>query len=199
MIKCFKNKHTPSYKLPYLIINNQYFSQPRDVATQFALHFANISSHNDYTPTQHNSLDNIIKAHIDMPDTADHYNHLFTKYELKVPITKCGNTLVGSDELAYPFFKQLSQKSIEDFLNLINVLWVTGDFPKEWRESILISIIRKNKIETDPANFRLISLSSCASKIEERMVNNRIRVYLEANNILSKKSKRLSPSPLYGG
>ena len=194
MIKCFKNKHTPTYKLPYLVINNQHFSQPKEVATQFALHFASISSHNNYTSTQHNSLDNIIQTHIDIPDAVDHYNHLFTEYELKLAITKCGNTSVGPDDLAYPFFKQLSQQSITEFLKLINSLWVNGDFPNEWRESILIPIIKKNKIQTDPASFRPISLSSCASKIVERMVNNRIRVYLEANNILSKHQNGFRPA-----
>ena len=195
MIKCFKNKDTPTYKLPYLIINKQHFSQPRDVATQFALHFASLSSRNNYTTTQHNSLDNILQTHIDIPETADHYNHLFTEYELKLAIAKCGNTSVGANELAYPFFKQLSQQqSIEEFLNLINLLWVIGDFPNEWKESILVPIMKKNKIQTDPASFRPISLSSCASKIVERMVNNRIRVYLEANNILSKNPNGFRPA-----
>ena len=67
----------------------------------------------------------------------------------------------------------------------LNQLWENNSFPATWRTSTLIPILKPSKLPSDPTSYRPISLTSCASKLFERMVNRRIRVHLESNSLLS--------------
>ena len=89
--------------------------------------------------------------------------------------------------MAYTFFKNLSESGLINFLTALNQLWKEGTFlyPGALAVSTLIPILKNNKPPSDPGSYRPISLSSCASKIFERMVNSRIRVYLESNQKLT--------------
>lgn len=185
MIKCFTNKRSPTFKIPHLIINNQHYSTPLEVATQFAIHYSRISSHNQYTEHLHTTLNaTLTTCHFQSTNT-EHYNHLFTINELQLALSKCGNTSVGPDQLAYQFFKNLTESGLVNLLSGLNQLWVDGTFPDTWSTSTLIPILKPRKPQSDPASYRPISLSSCACKIFERMVNGRLRTYLESNNLLS--------------
>ena len=64
-------------------------------------------------------------------------------------------------------------------------MWLDGTFPKEWSTSILIPILKNRKPPSAPSSYRPISLTSCACILFERMLNVRLRTYLETNNILS--------------
>ena len=141
---------------------------------------------NDNYPQQlHDTLNTTLTTCHFQSDNTEHYNHLFTLYELQLAISKCGNTSIGPDQMAYPFFKNLSESGLINFLTALNQLWKEGTFPLSWTSSTLIPILKNNKPPSDPASYRPISLSSCASKIFERMVNSRIRVYLESNQKLT--------------
>ena len=194
MVRCFKLKRNSNYKIPYLIVNEERFEKPNEVATQFATHYTHISSNDNFSPQLNESLEDALSQCDFTTDNTEHYNHLFTLFELKKAILKSGNTSVGPDQIAYPFFKNLSEYGLEQFLSALNKLWEDGEFPESWRNSTLIPILKNNKPQTDPASYRPISLSSCASKILERMVNDRIRVYLEANNYLSQNQNGFRPS-----
>ena len=193
-LRCFRINKPKIYKIPSLIIQNTLTADPQAVATQFAAHYANISSNNNYSGTLHNNLSTTLSTLTFQSDNTEHYNHLFTLYELQHAIVKCGNTSVGPDKLPYMFFRKLTPFGLEHFLKVINQLWVEGHFPDSWRESIIIPILKKDKHSTDPASYRPISLSSCASKIVERMVNNRIRVYLESQHKLSQHQNGFRPA-----
>ena len=185
LIRCFKIKRKPDFKIPHLIINDTHHSTPLDVATQFAAHYARVSAHNNYPQQLHDTLNTTLTTCHFQSDNTEHYNHLFTLYELQLAISKCGNTSIGPDQMAYPFFKNLSESGLINFLTALNQLWKEGTFPLSWSSSTLIPILKNNKPPSDPASYRPISLSSCASKIFERMVNSRIRVYLESNQKLT--------------
>ena len=184
-LKCFSNKRPPAYKIPHLHIHNQHYSTPLEVATQFAAHYARISSHSSYTTDTHNTLNTTLATCHFHSDNTEPYNHLYTPYELRLALSKSGNTSVGPDQLAYPFFQNLTECGLQNFLFALNKLWEDGTFPDSWSSSTLIPILKPRKPPADPASYRPISLSSCASKILERMVNGRIRTYLEANKLLS--------------
>ena len=185
LIRCFKIKRKPDFKIPHLIINDTHHSTPLDVATQFAAHYARVSAHDNYPQQLHDTLNTTLTTCHFQSDNTEHYNHLFTLYELQLAISKCGNTSIGPDQMAYPFFKNLSESGLINFLTALNQLWKEGTFPLSWSSSTLIPILKNNKPPSDPASYRPISLSSCAFKIFERMVNSRIRVYLESNQKLT--------------
>ena len=56
---------------------------------------------------------------------------------------------------------------------------MSGDIPKTWKDALIIPIPKPGKGNTDPTNYRPISLTSCICKTFERMINNRLVWYLE--------------------
>ena len=179
MIKCFSTKSKNSYKIPHLNINNTHYLVPYEVATQFAQHYATISTSEQYSDNITTTLDNTLATLSFHSDNTEHYNALFTEHELQHAIQKCGNTSVGPDQIAYPFFKNLPESGLKTLLDLLNQLWENNSFPSSWHSSTLIPILKPRKLPSDPSSYRPISLTSCASKLIERMVNGRIRTYLE--------------------
>ena len=55
MIKRFKLKRNETFIIPHLVINGDHFSTPMKVAKPFATHYANVSSHTQYTTQLYNT------------------------------------------------------------------------------------------------------------------------------------------------
>ena len=70
-------------------------------------------------------------------------------------------------------------------LEIFNNIWKTGNIPKSWKEATVIPIPKPDKDHTDPTNYRPIALTSCICKTMERMINDRLTWFLEANNIIT--------------
>ena len=82
-------------------------------------------------------------------------------------------------------FQNLSHESRQVFLSAINDMWRTGFFPEQWKDSTIIPILKPNKPKHLPCSYRPISLTSCACKIVERMINTRLHVYLDSKDVLT--------------
>ena len=119
-------------------------------------------------------------------DNTEVYNSLFTLPELEDAINSAGNTSVGPDRLHYNFFRNLPQYFVEYILTVFNGLWTRHIFPDAWKEAIVIPIPKPGKNSQDPLSYRPISLTSCLSKLLERMVVKRLSWILDENHILSK-------------
>ena len=185
LIKCFSNKRSTHYKIPHLHVNNIHYTIPLEVATQFATHYANISSSQQYSQQVTNILNTTLNKLSFSSNNTQQYNSPFTIHELSSSITKCGNTSVGPDQIAYAFFKNLTATGLTYFLTSLNQIWQDSSFPPSWRSSTLIPILKPRKPPDNPSSYRPISLTSCASKVMERMINIRLRTYLESNKYLS--------------
>ena len=59
-----------------------------------------------------------------------------------------------------------------------------GSFPDKWLYSFVIPILKPGKSRTDPASYRPIYLTSCACKLFERLVNQRLRYFLDTSSKL---------------
>lgn len=79
----------------------------------------------------------------------------------------------------YPYSLGI-EEGIELLLGLINDMFDRGEFPAQWRESLVIMIPKTG----GGRGFRPISLISCVLKLMERMVLNRLRWLLESEMIL---------------
>ena len=64
-------------------------------------------------------------------------------------------------------------------------IWETGNVPKSWKEATIIPIPKPGKDNTNPNNYRPIALTSCICKPLERMINERLVLFLETNNIIT--------------
>ena len=78
----------------------------------------------------------------------------------------------------------LPKSSLVIFLDLYNTLWLNGQNIPEWKEAIVLPIIKPRTGASNP-QCRPISLTSVLCKITERMKTNRLVGYLEKNNIFN--------------
>ena len=95
------------------------------------------------------------------------------------------DTSAGPDEIHYELLKHLPSSSLFLLLNILNKIWLSGDFPSDWRKAIVIPIPEPGKDPMNPTNHHPIALTSCICKTMERMINHRLVWYLESHKLIS--------------
>jgi len=73
----------------------------------------------------------------------------------------------------------------QHLLYIFNWTWSSHTFPSCWKPATIIPIHKPGKPADSPASYRPISLTSCMSKLFERLVLNRLCYYLESKNLIS--------------
>ena len=95
------------------------------------------------------------------------------------------SSATGPDKVAYPMLKHLPRSGMDFLLHIFNLSWSSHSFPSIWKTSSIIPIHNMGKPPDSPASFRPISLTSCVSKLFERIILSRLLFFLESNSILS--------------
>lgn len=88
-------------------------------------------------------------------------------------------TAPGRDGITVSLLANLPDKALLSLLHLINSIWDGSPLPSEWTTSLVTFIPKPGKPVSIEA-LRPISLTSCAGKLMESMVRNRLSAYLEA-------------------
>ena len=110
----------------------------------------------------------------------------FTLAEFHAAATNlCSSTGTGPDKVAYPMLKHLPRSGMDLLLYIFNLSWPLHSFPSIWKTSSIIPIHKMEMLLDSPASFRSISLTSCVSKLFERIILSRLFFFLESNSILS--------------
>lgn len=178
-IRCIEGKSV-LYNQPILMDNDVSTSEPDEVAETLVRIFELNSSTENY------NLD-ILEPEIALDfltNSTEPYNAPFTIEEFESALRSSKNSAPGIDTIPYEFIRQLdAEKHI--ILKLFNKIWVDGTYPSQWREAIIIPLVKANKDPTLASNYRPISLTCCLSKILEKMVNCRLMWYLETQKLLS--------------
>ena len=103
------------------------------------------------------------------------------------------STATGPDKVAYPMLKHLPRSGMDFLLHIFNLSWSSHSFPSIWKTSSIIPIHKMGKPLDSPASFRPISLTSCVSKLFERIILSRLLLFLESNSILSPRQAGFRP------
>lgn len=90
----------------------------------------------------------------------------------------------GSDGITNRSLKHLSKKCLVFLSHLFNNCFEICYFPQEWKISQIVALPKPNKNHSDPSNYRPISLLSSLSKIYEKIILNRLNIFIEDNEIL---------------
>ena len=184
-IRKLQGKFSPS-PLPILKIDGILVSDAGEVAEAFGRHFANISSALHYSPAFRN-IRNSTTVVPPFSSNTEAYNLPFTMEELEHAISLSSATSPGEDDILYCMIFNLPQSTKKFLLDILNNFWCSGTSPKSWKISIIIPILKPFKESSLPQSYRPIALTSCVSKIYERMVNARLVWYLESKNLLSNR------------
>ncbi|KAM7314374.1 hypothetical protein ISCGN_004158 [Ixodes scapularis] len=109
----------------------------------------------------------------------------FTAPELQSALRKCRKkTAAGPDEIPYQALTNLTNDALEALLTWFNSIWDSGDVPEEWKVATVVPLLKPGKPPDKAESYRPISLTSCISKLFERLVQGRLRWYLEERTCL---------------
>ena len=103
------------------------------------------------------------------------------------------STATGPDQVAYPMLKRLPRSGMDFLLHIFHLSWSSHSFPSIWKTSSIIPIHEMGKPLDSPASFRPISVTSCVSKLFERIILSRLLFFLEPNSILSPRQAGFRP------
>ena len=103
------------------------------------------------------------------------------------------STATGPDKVAYPMLKHLPRTGMDLLLHIFNLSWSSHSFPSIWKTSSIIPIHKIGKPLDSLASFRPISLTTCVSKLFERIILSRLLFFLESNSILSPRQAGFRP------
>ncbi|VDI82655.1 Hypothetical predicted protein [Mytilus galloprovincialis] len=189
-IKRMMGKTISSLIMPTLIYKNKIYESTKEKANILAEAFANVSSSSNYSEAFISHKEHIESIEAEnlkhyFSENSQSYNEPFTLNELQDAIADTSDTSPGKDKVTYSMFKSFSNKSLGVLLLLYNRIWFSQDLPLAWKHSIIIPSFKKGKDSSDPHAYRPIALTSNFVKIMEKMINNRLRWYLEKNHIYS--------------
>ena len=103
------------------------------------------------------------------------------------------STATGPDRVAYPMLKHLPRSGMDFLLHIFNLSWSSHSFLSIWKTSSIIPIHKMGKSLDCPASFRPISLTSCVSKLFERIILSRLLFFLESKSILFPRQAGFRP------
>ena len=89
--------------------------------------------------------------------------------------------------------KYLPRSGMDFLHHIFNLSWSSPSFPSIWRTSSIIPIYKMGKPLDSSASFQLISLSSCVSKLFERIILSRLLFFFESNSILFPRQADIRP------
>uniref|UniRef100_A0A6P7HGP3 Uncharacterized protein LOC114348469 n=1 Tax=Diabrotica virgifera virgifera TaxID=50390 RepID=A0A6P7HGP3_DIAVI len=112
------------------------------------------------------------------------FDAIITSDEIYRVLNNCPNRKApGTDHISYEFFKNLPNNWILYLTGMFNRILETTITPHNWSEVIFTMIFKKGNRD-DPANYRGIALLNCVEKIFTNILLNRLRDWLEVNNVL---------------
>ena len=80
----------------------------------------------------------------------------------------------GPDHNANDLFLLMDDGNLDILLSHYNEIWSSGEVPTNWKEAMVVSIYKGKGTDTDPANYRPISLLNTIYKIFASMLQARL-------------------------
>lgn len=152
----------------------------------FNRHFANVNKSQRREPLDSGLWKATKRTKAPTREGTDAFETPFSLEELNTALKRLQNRKAsGTDEIKNELLKNLGGKAKLTILKLINRSWTESYLPSAWRTAIISPILKKEKPPDQPQSYRPISLTSCMSKLAERMVNNRLYWWLESNKLIS--------------
>ena len=173
-------------RTPCINNNGTMIMDHHDVANILGSHIAHVSSNN-----YHGQEFNNIRAQTEsvplnfQSSNNESYNCQISIAEFKSSLQKCTDTAPGNDNIHYMMIKKLHPSARSFLINIYNRIFIENTLPDEWKESILIPILKPNKPESSVNSYRPIALTSSICKLLEKNLNARLVYHLEFNNLFS--------------
>ena len=87
------------------------------------------------------------------------------------------------DVVSNDLLKATSSYIAPIILNIFNYILLSENFPDMWSLGIIVPLFKSGE-QGDPNNYRGISINSCISKLFTLLMNDRLTIFTEQNNII---------------
>ena len=188
-------------RFEYLLVNNRRITDPRQVATTFKTHWENIFQPHPlptYEPSvaHINQTTNFVQQNIQnmTPHNIIRLNRLDLQHLLTAPIEEedvsrllkhSPRRAPGPSGITWHMIRKLPPHIVRDITRIFNASLASGYFPKAFKISNITLIPKPQKNPHLPENYRPISLLEILGKTYERILNSRMRTFLEVNALYS--------------
>uniref|UniRef100_A0A670K8R9 ribonuclease H n=1 Tax=Podarcis muralis TaxID=64176 RepID=A0A670K8R9_PODMU len=88
------------------------------------------------------------------------------------------NKASGSDDIPAELFKILKEDAVKVLHSICQQIWKTQQWPEDWRRSVYIPIPKKGSAK-ECSNYRTIALISHASKVMLKILQGRLKQYVD--------------------
>ena len=160
--------------------NNKELHDPEAISNAMNEHFVNIGSRLASNLPAHQNANQFFDKKID----SSFFLHPSDSVEIFNEINKLkDNKSPGIDDIPVKLIKVGAATLAPVLSHIFNLSINNGKYPDKLKEAKVIPIYKKGD-RKDPENYRPISLLPCFNKIFEKLIDKRLRDFLEVNNIL---------------
>ena len=104
--------------------------------------------------------------------------------DIRMAIKQSKNKAPGPSKLRKIHFENMPPNILKNIAHILNCSQACGYYPKKLKIANIIMIPKPNTQHSDAKNYRPISLLNFMSKIYSRIINNKLKEFLEENNII---------------
>jgi hypothetical protein len=114
-------------------------------------------------------------------------NTTITEAEVSLHISKLSysKSPSPSDGILNEYIKSTEHLLLPIYTSLFNNVLNTGYMPNSWLEGFIIPIYKNKGEQTNPENYRPITILSCLGKLFTSILNSRLNLFLEENDLLN--------------
>lgn len=98
----------------------------------------------------------------------------FTRAELEVALGRIKDKAPGMDNVTGPMLRNLPDEGKDFLLAFFNWVWAGGAFPKAWKHSLLMPLLKPSKPSGVAGSYRPVALASIVYKLYERLIMPRL-------------------------
>jgi potassium voltage-gated channel Eag-related subfamily H protein 8 len=126
-----------------------------------------------------------IREYIRQQDDSSEIASPYSLDELTVAISYLkSRKACGEDQIHNEYLIHANEPLRHRILQLINLIWETGVFPRSFRNSLIVPIFKgEGRPPEDPNFYRPVALTSCLCKLTERVVINRLIFFIESKGL----------------
>jgi Reverse transcriptase (RNA-dependent DNA polymerase)/Endonuclease/Exonuclease/phosphatase family len=187
--KIVNNKRHSENSINNIVTEGQSFSDPEIIANKFNVFFTNVASSivDSMHPSLNNPNLNFFEAMEDAnSDPLQFKSNPVTHSEI-VEAIQLLNDKLSQDEngISSHFVKRIALTIAKPLLFIFSNSFNTGSIPSSLKNSKIIPLLKSGD-RACMDNYRPIAMLNVFSKILEKIVSNRLCIFLDSNNILSK-------------
>lgn len=178
LVKQIKDNKKKDPQIFWKIFNNKAGKNDTNISLDaFYDHFKNISCEEEENePIQHEFNLNDVNS----------LNNPITECEVLRNIKKLkNNKSPGNDKILNEYIKCTQDLFCPLYIKLFNKILDTGIVPKEWLVGTIIPLYKNKGDTNDTNNYRGITLLSCLGKLFTSILNERLYIFSNDNNIIN--------------